>query len=1254
LQGQEVSKDKYQSAKDQTSGRLTYTESKWDGSVWADEITCYESSASKTPAAGRPVFRIFADGTAETITYALVNGQLKIAVSRGDNSTGTLTQPVITAGTRTTTLYNATNTEISMEVHDIASNLLLSMETGVEFDVSGRVTKKVFNANFDDYEISRYGCCGLEFSRDRSGATQDFFRDNLKRVHRVVSKSSSADDAISTFTSYNGLTTRTTRSDGTTTLLVSEIIETLDGLTRTTKSPDADGDGNPETTTQVTVRNPSTGSTHTTTHPDGTTSSSQDFLDGSEKSSTDQAGNTTTYDKATHALNGGGIITQTTAANGTQWEKSYSDPLGRTIRTELADGATSTATYHTFTATLGSRGKMASATDPDGITVSYAYNAEGEQTETTRPMPGGQQQLTQTASDVINDPSIGVALRSRQTLNGTLISTSLRSGNGYRSKSINHLATNAISTSTRSVPNDGAWTVTSTAPDGPKSVATYTKGQMTRQETFATDNSSLGFTTMSYDKLDRLITSVDARTGTTTMGAYLENGTVTSVTEPGDRTTTFTYDQMGRTLTTDAPDSLDASGQTLTNITHTSYTPTGQVAGTWGAQTNPTFRIYDSLERMVELRTYQNLAANTQPVFSTTGFATTTWIYSPDRGHLTAKRDAADKGANYTYTPGGRLKTRTWARGITTTYEYDAGMLTLTDYSDTTPDVSMEYDALGRPASSSTLITDHSAPITSSTFTYNPTTLLLDTETITYTLPGQPAFTRVLDRSQDTLLRDSGWVLGSTPASGVGGGASPPPELVTSYAYNPTHGRLETIRGGGLHPPSQFNYSYLANSNLIKTITSPAHTVTNTYEPNRDVLDVKENKAGTTIISKHDYLVNAIGQRSNLAQTGTAFATAFAAARDIAWGYDPLGQVTSADSTIPGLDRAYAFDLIGNRLRAATGSIDPNDPAAATYTPTALNQYSSINNQSSIINPQFDTDGNMTSGPLPANVNANSALVWDGENRLIQATVGTTGSVVRYSYDSQSRRIAETVGTNTKITVYDGWNPIAEYAIQNSTFTIQNSYLWGIDLSGTLQGAGGVGGLLMTSLITNNSITSNYFPTYDGTGNVSEYLNESGEVSAHYEYDPFGKTTVATGAKASQFSHRFSTKPLDATTGLYYYGYRFYDPNTGRWPSRDPIEERGGVNLYGFCYNSPPQFIDSDGRIIIPLVAGALAAWGGWELGSALDRLFQAAVKAQESTIERQQKKQEVEDNLSDPDCPSDELEESMEEYEGRIFSSSE
>jgi len=49
------------------------------------------------------------------------------------------------------------------------------------------------------------------------------------------------------------------------------------------------------------------------------------------------------------------------------------------------------------------------------------------------------------------------------------------------------------------------------------------------------------------------------------------------------------------------------------------------------------------------------------------------------------------------------------------------------------------------------------------------------------------------------------------------------------------------------------------------------------------------------------------------------------------------------------------------------------------------------------------------------------------------------------------------------------------------------------------------------------------------------------------------------------------------------YGYRYYDPVTGRWPSRDPIGERGGVNLYGFVYNSPMGWIDYLGWDPIPL-----------------------------------------------------------------------
>jgi RHS repeat-associated protein len=60
---------------------------------------------------------------------------------------------------------------------------------------------------------------------------------------------------------------------------------------------------------------------------------------------------------------------------------------------------------------------------------------------------------------------------------------------------------------------------------------------------------------------------------------------------------------------------------------------------------------------------------------------------------------------------------------------------------------------------------------------------------------------------------------------------------------------------------------------------------------------------------------------------------------------------------------------------------------------------------------------------------------------------------------------------------------------------------------------------------------------------------------------------------------RFSSKPWvghngSNSDGLYYYGYRFYDPNTQRWPNRDPIGERGGLNLYTFVRNTPINAVD--------------------------------------------------------------------------------
>ena len=134
-------------------------------------------------------------------------------------------------------------------------------------------------------------------------------------------------------------------------------------------------------------------------------------------------------------------------------------------------------------------------------------------------------------------------------------------------------------------------------------------------------------------------------------------------------------------------------------------------------------------------------------------------------------------------------------------------------------------------------------------------------------------------------------------------------------------------------------------------------------------------------------------------------------------------------------------------------------------------------------------------------------------------------------------------------------------------------YSWGKDLSGTLQGAGGVGGLLY--LTVDGAI---YIPCYDGNGNATRYLDANGCTVAQYVYDAFGRTISQTGSLADIFRHRFSTKYFDAESGLYYYGHRFYSPVLRRWLTRDPIEEEGGLNLYGFCGNNAVCRYDKDGR----------------------------------------------------------------------------
>ncbi len=271
----------------------------------------------------------------------------------------------------------------------------------------------------------------------------------------------------------------------------------------------------------------------------------------------------------------------------------------------------------------------------------------------------------------------------------------------------------------------------------------------------------------------------------------------------------------------------------------------------------------------------------------------------------------------------------------------------------------------------------------------------------------------------------------------------------------------------------------------------------------------------------------------------------------------------------------------------------------------------------------FDADGNLTNDGV-------WAYTWDAENRLLSmislSSVPSSGrKSLKFGYDFQGRRVSKVVSNWTgsawslgfeRRFLYDDWNLITELTSANGTV---RQYMWGTDMSGTRQGAGGVGGLVKVFDVIANV---QYFPAFDGNGNVAALArSDTGTVDAEYEYGPFGELLRSNGAMATNNPIRFSTKYQDAETEMLYYGYRYYQPTTGRWLSPDPLTElafgkvglanvpkgRSDSNPYRFVRNNPASHADMLGLLCIKScpcgeeatainAVGAIRAFRAWRL----------------------------------------------------------
>ncbi len=252
----------------------------------------------------------------------------------------------------------------------------------------------------------------------------------------------------------------------------------------------------------------------------------------------------------------------------------------------------------------------------------------------------------------------------------------------------------------------------------------------------------------------------------------------------------------------------------------------------------------------------------------------------------------------------------------------------------------------------------------------------------------------------------------------------------------------------------------------------------------------------------------------------------------------------------------------------------------------------------------YDGDGNRTS-------DAHWNYQWNSLDQMtcaIEATAqpNSCPRQVDFTNDAQGRRVEKRVSLIVPIsgsptptpnpgppqttlqlqsrttTLYDGWRPVMDTDYDGSgNVTAQRIYTWGPDASGTLDGAGGIGGLVEIKE-TRGGATTLSVPITDGQGNIMGLIDEkSGQLVAQYVYGPFGEVLGEYGPRSCSCPLRFSTRRYDSETGFYCFGKRYYDPVSKTWLSRDPARESGGTNLYAYCGNDPIGNVDPYGLGIL-------------------------------------------------------------------------
>ncbi|QDL35718.1 RHS repeat protein (plasmid) [Serratia liquefaciens] len=394
--------------------------------------------------------------------------------------------------------------------------------------------------------------------------------------------------------------------------------------------------------------------------------------------------------------------------------------------------------------------------------------------------------------------------------------------------------------------------------------------------------------------------------------------------------------------------------------------------------------------------------------------------------------------------------------------------------------------------------------------------------------------------------------------------------VVTTYTYEPETQRLTGIKterpaghASGARVLQDLRYEYDPVGNVLK--------ISNDAEETRFWRNQKVVPENAYVYDSLYQLVSATGREmANAGQQGSSLPSVAV----------PLPADNSAYTNYT---RTYTYDSTGNLTQ-----IRHSAPATSNSYTTDITVSDKSNRGvlSTLTGNPSDVDALFTASGQQTQLQPGQNLIWTPRNELLKVTPvvrdGGTDDRESYRYDAGSQRILK----------------VSTHKTGNSTQTQRVLYLPELELRTTkagdtltesLQvmtvgeaGRAQVRGLHWESGRPDSISNDQLRYSYDNlTGSSGLELDGDGNVISMEEYYPCGGTAVWAARNAVEANYktvRYSGKERDAT-GLYYYGYRYYQPWAGRWLSSDPAGTVDGLNLFRMVRNNPVSMKDNDGRV---------------------------------------------------------------------------